>query len=75
MTKSTKKYNYFNNSSIYKSHDYCHIHFIVGVCPYFDTFGERLQMGTVSCRTGSENCSARYLSTSVYKCKISIYNI
>lgn len=48
------------------------IHFIVGVCPYFDTFGERLQMGTVSCQTGSENCSARYVSTSVYKCKISI---
>uniref|UniRef100_A0A8W8MJE0 Uncharacterized protein n=2 Tax=Magallana gigas TaxID=29159 RepID=A0A8W8MJE0_MAGGI len=44
--------------------------YLQGVCPYFDTFGERLQMGTVSCRTGSENCSARYLSTSVYKYKV-----
>lgn len=56
----------------YINHIFIAIHFIVGVCPYFDTFGERLQMGSVSCQTGSENCSARYVSTSVYKCKISI---
>lgn len=57
------------------NHEFIAIHFIVGVCPFFDTIGEKLQMGIVSCRTGSENCSARYLSTSVYKCKISIYKI
>lgn len=44
--------------------------YLQGVCPFFDTFGERLQMGTVSCQTESENCSTRYSSTSVYKYKV-----
>lgn len=50
------------------------VYFIVGVCPFFDTVGQRLQMGGVSCLSTnqSESCSARYKSTTVYKCKPSI---
>lgn len=50
------------------------IYLIVGVCPFFDTVGQRLQMGKVSCLSTnqSENCPARYTSTTVYKCKRSI---
>lgn len=53
------------------------LYFIVGVCPFFDTVGQRLQMGDVSCLSINQNesCSARYISTTVYKCKPSIWNI
>lgn len=46
--------------------------YLQGVCPFFDTVGQRLQMGGVSCLSTnqSESCSARYKSTTVYKYKV-----
>lgn len=46
--------------------------FLQGVCPYYDTVGKSLQMGSVSCLSDdpSQNCSTRYFSTSVYKYKV-----
>lgn len=46
--------------------------YLQGVCPFFDTVGQRLQMGDVSCLSNnqSESCSARYISTTVYKYKV-----
>lgn len=42
--------------------------FLQGVCPYYDTVGKSLQMGSISCLdNASQNCSTRYFSTSVYK--------
>lgn len=43
-----------------------------GVCPFFDTVGQRLQMTEVSCLSTNQNesCSARYISTTVYKYKV-----
>lgn len=43
-----------------------------GVCPFFDTVGQRLQMTEVSCLSTNQNesCSARYISSTVYKYKV-----
>lgn len=53
-----------------------YIHLIAGVCPFYDTIGKRLQMGSVSCLSDdpSQNCTTSYPSTSVYKCKINKTN-
>lgn len=46
--------------------------YLQGVCPYYDTVGERLQMGDISCISNDpcKTCTARYLSTSVHKYKV-----
>ncbi|XP_078311891.1 uncharacterized protein LOC111101707 [Crassostrea virginica] len=42
--------------------------YLQGVCPFYDTGGKLLQMGKVSCKvSATQNCSDRYISTTVYK--------